>query len=252
MQRILILILIFKCSIQVDAQPADALNERRQFPFFQVQYSAGIGLNDLASPRYGLVNNLGPGFGFKFKNNVSIAVETNFTFGNMQRNNDLFPFVTPDSFLITREGNLDDPIPFLRGVDVRFNTIIPIYSFKNTPNTSIAVQPSVGWGYYYVHYRVEDPRNVVLLEDQYRKGIDKLRSGFQYQVMLLYDWHSNNNLRNFRLGFFYTSRFSKNQRSYSFDNYPVKEEYKDDQIGVRIDWNLPFVSSKVTSKGIVY
>ena len=78
------------------------------------------------------------------------------------------------------------------------------------------------------------------LEGDYRKGYDKLTTGFSSMQFIGYLYQANVRLLKFYAGFEFTQGFTQNVRNYNFDTGgPENDSRIDLQYGFKVGWILP-------------
>jgi len=99
----------------------------------------------------------------------------------------------------------------------------------------------LGGGYMQHKINIYDVgKNVPQLNNDFKKGYDRLTGGFGLNQFIGYLHLSNNKIANFYAGFEFNQAFTKGMRGYQYDL--MKEDNikrTDIQIGFRIGWILP-------------
>ena len=207
---------------------------------FYATYSYQFPGGDLTE-LYGSNSSIGGGLMFKTKSNWLIGAEGNFLFGGQVKNGDslLKNISTPDGFIIDANGYYADIVYYERGYSLFFKIgkIIPVL----TPNPNSGFTIMAGAGYLQNKIRIHNPGNTAyqLLGD-YKKGYDRLNSGFAVNGSLGYTFFSNSRLLNFYAGFEFTQSWTKNKREYFFDT-GMRENisYSTQFYGIKINWMIP-------------
>jgi len=203
-------------------------------------YSYQFPGGDLAK-LYGSNSSIGGGLMFKTKSNWLIGAEGNFLFGGSVNNGDslLKNISTPDGFIIDANGYYANIIYYERGYSIYFKLgkIIPVL----TPNPNSGITIMAGGGYLQNKIRINNPGNTAyqILGD-YKKGYDRLNSGFAVNGSLGYTYFSNNRLVNFYAGFEFIQSWTKNKREYFFDTGKRENiSYSSQFYGIKVLWIIP-------------
>ena len=203
-------------------------------------YSYQFPGGDLAK-LYGSNSSIGGGLMFKTKFNLLIGGEGNFLFGGTVKNaNSLMKNIsTPDGYVMDANGYYADISYLERGFSIylKFGYIIPV--FKSNPNTGLTI--IAGGGFLQNKIRIHNPGNTVteLLGD-YKKGYDRLNSGFGVNGSIGYTYFSENRLVNLYLGFECIQSWTKNKREYFFDTGKRENiNYSSQYYGIKVKWMIP-------------
>ncbi|TNE55472.1 MAG: hypothetical protein EP338_04180 [Bacteroidetes bacterium] len=215
-------------------------------PWIAVHYGGNWTKKDLAL-RYGFLNHLGVLAGYKTKSNWFLGLEGNFIFGDQINARGLFDNLVDSYGNITDvNGTVAQVLVLARGtnVNVSIGKIIPV--FGGNPNSGIFVHAGAG---YLMHKMRIDTRDQVIpqIELDYRKGYDRLSTGYNIHGFLGYGFMANRGLINFYGGFYVQQGYTKNRRLIFFDqpDVPVSQEVmKDLQIGFKGGWLIPIYRRK--------
>lgn len=215
-------------------------------PWVAIHYGANWAQNDLAD-RFGFLNHLGFHAGYKTNRNWTWATDANFIFGERVKVNTLFDELRDSYGNITDvNGDIATVLSLARGLNVNFaiGKVIPV--FKSNRNSGIYLHGGAG---YLVHrIRVESRDQVVpQLELNYRKGYDRLTSGFNLHQFAGYAFLANSGVVNFYGGFYFQEGFTKNRRTIFFDmpDTPVPTDVRlDVQVGLKLGWFIPIYKRK--------
>lgn len=217
-------------------------------PLIGVHYGAIWTGGDLAK-RYGFMNHVGINAGYKTKRNWYYGMDGNFMFGNRivaEKPSDefygIFDHLT-DSYGNITDVNGDTAIVilFARGfnANVTLGKLFPVLS----PNRNSGIMVQIGAGYLNHRLRVETQEQVVpQLELDYKKGYDRLTTGWNLHQFVGYSFMSNAGFYNFYGGFYIQEGFTQNRRTVFFDkpDEPVSTATRFDlQYGLRIGWYIP-------------
>jgi hypothetical protein len=101
----------------------------------------------------------------------------------------------------------------------------------------------VGAGYLNHRLRIETQEQVVpQLELDYKKGYDRLTTGWNLHQFVGYSFMANSGFFNFYGGIYFQEGFTRNRRTIFFDkpDEPVSTETRFDlQYGLRLGWYIP-------------
>jgi len=217
-------------------------------PLFGIQYGVGWTGGDLAD-RYGSFNLVGLTAGYKFSKNWYLGVEGNFMFGNKIRMN------IPEIFgaLVDSKGNMTDQNGdianiqlFARGLQVNIEIAKVFSRLGHNENSGLMVK--IGGGYLNHRMRIETNDQVVpSIETDYKRGYDRLTTGFNATQFLGYLFMSDNNFLNFYAGGFIEEGFTKNRRKYFYDQPGLlapTEMRLDILYGFKVGWLIPVYKRK--------
>lgn len=204
-----------------------------------INYTMQLPMGELAQ-RYGLSYAIGGGVSFKVKHNVIIGIEGAYAFGRNVKNTDLFENITVDGILaIGRDGGLEQISIGQRGFQFKFN-VGKIFPFKK-PNRNSGILAMVGIGA--IQHRIKinvNGGNVVYLDEEYRKGYDRLTAGVLVAPFLGYQYMSLNRRINLYAGVECAIGFTKGLRTWNFDTNTSGEGSSTDiLIGFKAGWILP-------------
>ncbi len=144
-----------------------------------------------------------------------------------------------EGFLIDRFGQLSDvqlgQRGFFLGVSVSY--LIPV--FKKYKRSGIEVRFEGGYEQHWVRIEVIGGE-VFALSGDYKKGYDRMTSGFAMRQYIGYRHLDKNRMLNFFGGFDFMQAFTKNRRGFNFDTMMVDDKDRVDLlIGFRIGVTLP-------------
>jgi hypothetical protein len=244
MKSLLTFLLFISGTFQLYAQVSGS--ESVALPVVGVHYGGAFSGGDLAS-RYWYFNRVGLTAGYKFKNNWSLGLESDFWFSDSVRMTGLFDHLVDNAGNITNDLGLPASVlVYPRGVHVNayVGKLFPIN--KTNRNSGILLQ--LGGGYMLHHLRIESNDNVVpQLELNYKKGYDRLTTGFNTQQFIGYSFLNNRGSTSFYAGLYFQQGFTYNRRTINFDqpNVPVSTARRLDlQTGFRLGWYIPFYSAE--------
>lgn len=184
---------------------------------------------------------IGGGFMFKTRYNWIFGVEGNYLFGGTVKNEDslLAKISTKDGFVIDANGYYADILFSERGYSfyAKFGKVFPVL----TPNPNSGITLLAGLGFMEDKIRIHNPENTApQVYGDYKKGYDRLNSGFAVTGCIGYLLMSNNRLLNMFLGFEFTQTWTKYLRDRNFDTGKKDETNLSTQFyGIKFKWIIP-------------
>lgn len=225
----------FSAQSQVSIRDS-AISTSMVYGTYSLQFPGG----DLAK-LFGTNSSIGGGFMFKTKKNWIFGVEGNYLFGGTVKNQDsiLAKISTPDGFVIDANGYYADILFSERGYSIfgRFGKLFPVLS----PNPNSGITVLAGVGYIEDKIRIHNPSNTApQVYGDYRKGYDRLNSGFALTGSLGYLFMSNTRLLNMYLGFEFTQAWTTFRRERNFDTGLKDSSKLSTQFyGIKFKWIIP-------------
>lgn len=212
-------------------------------PLFGVQYGGTWSAGDLKE-RFGYFNHIGIAGGYKFQKNWYLGLAGDFMFGNKIKltHYDLFHHLMDSYGNITdQNGDVGTILTFSRGFHVNLEFGKVINKLGHNKNSGLFLK--IGGGYLNHRIRIESNDHVVpLLEKEYRKGYDRLTTGFNTSQFIGYLFMADNNFLNFYAGFYIQEGFTKNRRTIFWDqpDVPVSTNLRlDIMYGFKFGWLIP-------------
>ncbi len=190
--------------------------------------------------RFGNNFNIGGVIQWKSKKNLLYGFEGQFLFGNTVHESNILDGLTTDQGgLISAQGNYADVILYERGFkfELKAGKIFPVVG----PNKNSGLLFSLGSGLLQHKIRIENQgSSIPAIEDDYKKGYDRLTNGLSLTAFAGYINFSNNRMVNFYIGLEMTEAFTQNRRSFNFDTREQDLTKRNDVlIGLRFGWNIP-------------
>ena len=235
------LICFFLFMLNGKAQLLNPNDTALSVPMFYASYAFQMPGGDMAD-RFGPNSVIGGGFQFKSKTNWLIGANFDFIFGNEVKNGDslMFNLKTHNGQIINMAGNFADYSLYERGYSVtaKFGKVFPILA--PNPNSGFYISVSAGYLQHKIRIEVMD-NSVPQLQDDYKKGYDRLAGGFMINEFIGYIYLSDNRLLNFFGGFEFTQSWTKPKRDVYFDTMePDHISKRFDMLnGFKIGWILP-------------
>ncbi|MBL4650467.1 MAG: hypothetical protein JKY03_12115 [Aureispira sp.] len=207
---------------------------------FLVDFSYGIHLPlaDMAE-NYKYNFSLAGKVQYIFSNNFAVGLVGDFQFIDDMKTDVVANLREEEGFIIDRFGQLSDVQLGQRGffLGASISYLIPV--LKNYKRSGIEVRFEGGYEQHWVRIEVLGS-DIFALSDEYKKGYDRMTTGFAMRQYIGYRHLDRNRLLNFFGGFDIMEAFTKNRRGYNFDTR--KEDTKDRidiLVGVRIGITLP-------------
>lgn len=210
-------------------------------PYIGIHYGLNWTGGDLAD-KYGLTHAIGSHAGYKTKSNWVYGIEGNFFFGNDIRIEGLLQNLQDDHGNIMNTSGEPSIVSFFnRGFNINFTVskIFPVWS--PNPNSGIMIQLSAGYRWSRLRIEANDDE-VPQIENDYKKGYDRLMMGANTSQFLGYSFMANRGIYNFYAGAYFQQTFMKNQRDVFWD-HPNEKVNKDwligHLLGFRVGWLIP-------------
>jgi hypothetical protein len=218
-----------------------------QFFFVQAGYKGYMPGADFAK-RFGFTSLVGAEVGYKFKNNFYFGIGAFFLFGEnvreMQHLNHLaapLPYGTIG--FIANDGSLFLPIFEQRGwaVPIHCGYIFKRFPFRNTnPNSGLYLELGAQWLTHQIIINTPSEVDAPYLKGAYRKGYDRLTSGWGGNQSIGYRYFGNKRFVNFFIGLEISQNFTRNQRAINFDTGKADNQIRSELLyGFKVGWILP-------------
>lgn len=212
-------------------------------PLLGIQYGGSWSGGDLKE-RFGYFNQVGIAGGYKFSNNWYVGLNGDFMFGNkvVLTHYDLFHHLMDDKGNISdQNGDIGTILTFSRGFHVNLEGGKVFNKLGHNKNSGLFIK--IGAGFLNHRIRIESNDHVVpLLEKEYRKGYDRLTTGFQTTQFIGYLFMGDNSFLNFYAGFYIQEGFTKNRRTIFWDQpeTPAPTNIRFDMLyGFKVGWLIP-------------
>lgn len=210
------------------------------------QYSTAWTGGDLVH-RFGFLNLVGFGAGYKFKNNVFALADANFIFGNKVKIPGIFEHLVDSYGNITDvNGDVATVSVLARGVSInaQIGKIFPL----NQRDKNSGIMVHAGLGYLNHRVKIETQTQVVpMIELDYKKGYDRLTAGVNLMQFIGYAYMPKQSFYSFYGGIYAMQGFTKNRRTLFYDqpDVPVSTALRLDLImGIKVGWFIPFYSTQ--------
>ncbi len=207
-------------------------------PMIGISYGYQFSAGDMVK-RFGNSSSLQLNVDFKTRNYFTFGINGSYLFGKKVKESLFDSISNSDGSIINTDGQFADIRLYERGYTISV-TLGKMFPFKN-PNPNSGIVFNVGFGFIQHKIRIETiGNNVPQLSKKYKKGYDRLSNGFLLSENLGYLYLSNNRLVNFYIGLECMQGFTKNRRSFNYDQ--MKQDTKkrlDVLYGAKVAWILP-------------
>lgn len=210
-------------------------------PTFQINFTYAIHqpLADL-NDRFGQSNSVGGGVTYMFRNRMMIGVDFDFVFGSNVDIDVLRHFRNQEGGIVGND--LEYASIFLRErgsfTGLMFGKLFQLG--KKSPISGIKL--NLGAGVLTHKIRLLDNANsTTQILGEYAKGYDRFTMGPALKQFVGYHHLSKNRRVNFYFGMEIIEGFTKNQRSFNFDDFQAETDTRlDVLVGLKLGWVLPF------------
>lgn len=221
-----------------------AVDSASLFVYTQFEFAYNIPLADLRKDYKNFLS-VGTGINVKTKSNWLIGFTFNYQFeGKVQPEvtNAAFKELVPEGagYFIANNGTATNDISVdYRGLQF---TLMAGKVFCFTPkyrNSGMVLKAGIGVLQHYMH--INNPNNAVLsLNEEYRKGYDRLTLGFSLYQFIGYQHLTKKNLLCFYGGIEIVENWAKRQRAYDFSLMAKdNNKYFESIIGFKVGWIIP-------------
>jgi hypothetical protein len=190
--------------------------------------------------RFDNIHNIGFGGLYKTANNWILLADVNYQFTNFVKEPNLLIHLTNSNGFVMNAGGAPALYTVsMRGLSgmVKLGKLIPV-SWRNR-NSGIMLNLGGGKYYHKIHF-VSENNDIPVLTPAYRKGYDRLTSGWAFTQFIGYYHHSHNRFINFYIGFDMMQAFTQSVRKFNYDTMlPDTEKRLDITFGPRVGWMIP-------------
>jgi hypothetical protein len=173
--------------------------------------------------------------------NIILGIESHYIFGGNVKEDPLANIKTTDGEIIGNDLTFANVVLRERGLytGLTFGKLFQTHS----TNLKEGIRATASVGYLWHKIRIQDDyQNVPQVSGDYRKGYDRLTSGFGSTQFIGYQKLDRNRRINFIAGFEFMQAYTGNRRDWDFDLGQATDKTKriDLAFGIRIAWILPF------------
>ncbi|MDZ4758474.1 MAG: hypothetical protein SGJ10_10125 [Bacteroidota bacterium] len=192
--------------------------------------------------KFGLMNAIGFGMGYKSNNRWQFGVFGRFMFGNsVTMVNPLQYINTIDGDIINADGSLIQPRYYSRGLQIMAEAG-KIFLLNKKRNTGTGILLTFGAGYIHHKLRLEIPgEGAPQLYPDYKHGYDRFHSGLCISQYIAYQYMDpRNRTVNFQIGLELNEAFTVNRRGFNYDERQYDTKTKLDYFpAMRFCWFIP-------------
>jgi hypothetical protein len=215
-------------------------NEKTQVWLLQPHFAVQVPLGSMADRFY---TNSAIGFGamYKTKSNWFFGADLSYLFAEKVKNEDqiLSNITTSEGFVIDQTGVFANIHFRQRGFYANIKSGYVIPTKYGNPNSGILLMGTLGLLQHKIRIEVHE-NTAPQLDDQYKKGYDKLSNGPGASFYLGYLHLSNNQLANFSVGLEYLYAVTASRRDYDFVLMKKDDAIRHDQLlSIRFNWIIP-------------
>lgn len=191
--------------------------------------------------RFGNNMSINPAFRFKTKRNFFFDIEGQYMFSeNVEEENIFSNFAPTTGSVINMYGEYARIALLERGLLVQARIGKMVYNLGPNPNCGFYLSGGAGFLQHKIRIDV-DGNNVPQLNDDYKKGYDKLTNGLTISESVGYIFLHNKGTINFYIELEFIQAWTESRRDFDF-TYMQKDDTKrnDYLFGIKLGWILPF------------
>ena len=181
-------------------------------------------------------------FMHKTENNWFLEIDGSYIFGYKIKDKDLFDGIaTENGELINKDGLFANVLTYERG----FSTFLnggKAFTFYEGNETGIYLSAGIGYMQHKIHIQTQEDI-IPHLDDDYKKGYDRLSGGISAKINANYMYFSKRNNIKLYTGIELIKGWTKNLRSYNFDtqNYTSDDYRNDILLGIKAGVIIPIL-----------
>ena len=213
--------------------------QEKELSAFLIDYSYQLP-NGVLAEKFGNNSSIGMNYFKKNKKNIFYGIKANYIFGGKIKDSTLFSAIsTEQDFIIDGNGTFANIILLQEG----FSSHIYIgYALQLEKTNLNGFYFSLGLGF--LQHRIFiDTKNQYIpqLNDDYKKGYDQLTNGLSTQFVIDYMILEDKNRFKLFTGIDYTLAFTKNRRTYDFNDmsYTENNTRHDQLLGLHVGLIIP-------------
>lgn len=225
----------------VNAQTSSIKDTPLGATLISAHYGFYVPLGDMAK-RFGNNSIVGGGIHRKTNKNLIFGLNGDFIFGRRVHEDAFLDSLSNGDDIIGYTGTIAEVALYERGFTV-YGNVGKVFKIKGM-NANSGLVLSAGIGFMQHKIRIVDLDEILLqLNDEYKKGYDRLTNGLMLtqsvQLLNLDPRH----LINFKIGLDLKEAFTRNRRSWNFDERLQDNRLRFDMlIGLKGAWILPLYS----------
>lgn len=225
-------ILTFQLFSQEEKKALNAIifDYTHQFPFADLKET------------YGDNSSIGISILKKLQNNYLVGIDGSYIFGSKIKQENLFESIsTENGEIINKDGLFANVLTYQRGLST-FLTGGKAFLFAENNHSGIYF--IAGLGYMQHKIRIQTQEDIIPhLDDEYKKGYDRLSGGLSMKMTMNYMYFSKRNNIKFFVGFEFIKGWSKNLREYNFDQmtHATGELRNDIVLGIKSGIIIPIL-----------
>lgn len=215
----------------------DRSNEGKVF-LIQLNYGGNISAGDLAD-RFGGHFHTGGKLELLTAKDYIIGAQSYFMFGSNIKEDVIATLYNSDGFIFGENGSVAELQLRQRGLYVGGN-IGKIFRINESQRSGI--RATIGAGLYQHKVRIQDDPLVFVpfLNDEYKRGYDRLSNGFALSQFIGYQHLGRKRRLNFMIGVEVIEAFTQSRRSFDYDLRASDTASRlDISIGFQLGWTLP-------------
>lgn len=239
MKRLILPALIFSGLANLLAQTTNVQDSVVKANLVMVEGAVGFPGGDLAD-RFGFHGMAGAGWQTKTENNWLIGFSGHYLFGNVIKEDSmLINIQNENGFVLGNDGGLYNPVLFEQGFDLQFQVGKITDFLQVNPNSGLTIMGGVGFFQHNIQIYI-DEAFVPQLNDEYKKGYDRLSNGIIFSEFVGYTIFGSKQFVNFRAGLEFSQALTKGRRGITFDTFDLQDETRLDlMLNLKVAWILP-------------
>jgi hypothetical protein len=193
----------------------------------------------LLNSRFGDFKSAGFGVFYKMQQNWLIGIDADYFFGKLVKEDSILKNLkTADGNIISSDGQFGEIKLYGRGyfVGATVGKLLPFRT--HIKNTGLRILFKAG--YFQHRIKILGDADLYPLSETYKRGYDRLTSGFSIGQSISYFHMSSNRLLNYTIGFEFLEGFTQGRRVINFDTGKSGLDKRIDVlVGLRASWMLP-------------
>lgn len=204
-----------------------------------ISYAYHLPYGDIEG-EFGSSSAIGTGLIYKTSANWIWMLEGNYIFGTKVKNTDaiISQLLTSTGGVVGTEGTYVELSSMQRGFDImlKLGKLLPVFGIND--NSGLFMQLGVGYLQHTIRWTVEN-NNAPQLQDDYKKGYDRLTEGVALSQELGLMVMSDKRMWNYKIALEAIEGFTQNKR-YNFDLMRREPKHRVDvYLGFKFTWMIP-------------